>query len=83
MERSYPPTMAGRLFKKEWLSLHSWLMKRVKKEGAMTTRHLVDPELVAMLDQFPAVAFTDETLGQARAMIQEMNSQTPPGLPDR
>ncbi|HTI14508.1 MAG TPA: alpha/beta hydrolase [Dictyobacter sp.] len=38
----------------------------------MTTRHLVDPELVALLDQIPApVAFTAETLKQARATISQ------------
>lgn len=34
----------------------------------MTTRHLVDPELVAILDQIPAPALTAETLRQIRAM---------------
>lgn len=47
----------------------------------MTTKHLVDPELVAMLDQFPALELTAETLGQIRAMMQAMRSQTPPNLP--
>jgi acetyl esterase/lipase len=47
----------------------------------MTTNHLVDPELVAMLDQFPALELTAETLGQIRAMMQAMRSQTPPNLP--
>jgi acetyl esterase/lipase len=47
----------------------------------MTTKHLVDPELVAMLDQFPALELTAETLGQVRAMMQAMRSQTPPNLP--
>jgi acetyl esterase/lipase len=47
----------------------------------MTTKHLVDPELVAMLDQFPALELTAETLGQTRAMMQAMRSQTPPNLP--
>jgi hypothetical protein len=28
----------------------------------MTTRHLVDPELVAILDTFPALTLTSETL---------------------
>lgn len=40
----------------------------------MTTRHLVDPELVAMLDQFPTLELTDATLGQVRAMMQALNS---------
>lgn len=34
----------------------------------MTTRHLVDPELVAILDQILAPALTAETLRQIRAM---------------
>ena len=32
----------------------------------MTTRHLVDPELVAMLDVFPSVTFTPESLALIR-----------------
>ena len=31
----------------------------------MTTRHLVDPELVPMLDQFPVWQFTREALRRA------------------
>ncbi len=42
----------------------------------MTTRHLVDPELVAILDQLPTSALTTETLRQIRAM----RSQTPVDL---
>lgn len=34
----------------------------------MTTRHLVDPELVAILDQIPTPVLTAETLRQIRAM---------------
>ncbi|GCE08531.1 alpha/beta hydrolase [Dictyobacter aurantiacus] len=34
----------------------------------MTTRHLVDPELVALLDLIPATAPSAENLGQIRAM---------------
>ena len=34
----------------------------------MTTRHLVDPELVALLDQIPASIITSENLRQIRAM---------------
>lgn len=48
----------------------------------MTTKHLVDPELVAMLDLFPTLELSDETLGQVRAMMREMNSQMLPGLPE-
>ncbi|HLZ63636.1 MAG TPA: alpha/beta hydrolase fold domain-containing protein, partial [Ktedonosporobacter sp.] len=43
----------------------------------MTTKHLVDPELVALLDQIPASVLTAETLGQTRAMI----SRAPANLP--
>jgi acetyl esterase/lipase len=47
----------------------------------MTSRHLVDPELVAMLDHFPTLELTDESLGQVRAMLQAMTTQTPPNAP--
>ncbi len=43
----------------------------------MTTRHLVDPELVALLDQVSASVLTVETLAQTRAMI----SHAPANLP--
>ena len=58
-------------------------MKRIttnnnmNKDSTMTTRHLVDPELVAILDQIPAPVLTTETLGQIRAM----SSQASAGLP--
>ena len=49
----------------------------------MTTRQLVDPELVAMLDVFPAINFTTESLPQTRAFLQEMMStQTPVDHPE-
>jgi acetyl esterase/lipase len=47
----------------------------------MTTRQLVDPELVAMLDQFPPLQLTDETLGRIRAMTAAMSAQMLPNLP--
>jgi acetyl esterase/lipase len=47
------------------------------KECRMTTRHLVDPELVAILDQIPAPVLTAETLRQIRAM----SPQAPADLP--
>ncbi len=47
----------------------------------MNTRHLVDPELVAILDTFPAIELTAETLAQVRAMMDEMRSQMAPNLP--
>lgn len=46
----------------------------------MTTRHLVDPELVAALDAFPALEFTPETLPLIRAALKEW--PTPEDLPD-
>ena len=45
----------------------------------MTTRHLVDPELVAMLDASPALTLTSETLPLIRA---EMAALAPVDLPD-
>lgn len=45
----------------------------------MTTRHLVDPELVAMLDIFPAVTLNSETLPLIR---KEMATLAPEDLPD-
>src|SRR3954463_10706615 len=38
------------------------------KEGMMTTKHLVDPELVPILDLIPATVLTAEILPQVRAM---------------
>ncbi len=43
----------------------------------MTTRHLVDPELVALLDQVPVSVLTAETLGRARAMISQASTNLP------
>src|SRR4051794_41848845 len=40
----------------------------------MDTRHLVDPELAPVLDQFPTLQFTPEILPQVRAMTAEMNA---------
>src|SRR6266699_2809307 len=37
----------------------------------MTTRHLVDPELVAILDSFPALTLTSETLPLIRTTLKE------------
>ncbi len=51
----------------------------------MTTRHLVDPELVAMLDMFPTLELTNEAVVQMRAMTQAMSAQmlpNPPQFPD-
>jgi acetyl esterase/lipase len=38
----------------------------------LTTRHLVDPELAPVLDMFPALALTPESLPLIRASSQEM-----------
>ena len=43
----------------------------------MTTRHLVDPELAALLDQIPATVLTDEILGQIRAMRPQATADVP------
>ncbi len=48
----------------------------------MTTRHLVDPEIIPMLEMFPEITLTTETLPQTRAMLNEMNAQALAGLPD-
>ena len=47
----------------------------------MTSRHLVDRELVAMLDSFPSLELTDETVRQMRTMMKEMRSQMAANLP--
>jgi acetyl esterase/lipase len=47
------------------------------KENPMTTRHLVNPELVAMLDTFPTLHLTAESVQQTRSFFDEvMKSQT-------
>src|SRR5260370_30898009 len=81
MGRSCPLTTAGLLCKREYPSLYHSFLESSEKEGPMTTRQLVDPELVAMLDQFPPLELTDETLGQIRAMTAAMSSQLLPNLP--
>jgi acetyl esterase/lipase len=47
----------------------------------MTSKHLVDLELVAMLDQFPNLKLTNEAVVQMRAMMKEMQSQMIANLP--
>ena len=47
----------------------------------MDTRHLVDPELTPVLDQFPSLHFTPETLPQVRAMLAEQFAQMRALLP--
>ena len=41
----------------------------------MTTKHLVDPEILPMLDMFPGLNLTRESLSQMRALLKEMNAQ--------
>ena len=48
----------------------------------MTTRHLVDPELAAVLDMFPALNLTTESLSQVRASLKELSTETRVDLPD-
>jgi hypothetical protein len=36
----------------------------------MTTMHLVDPELIPMLDVFPSLVLNDESLLQTRAVLE-------------
>lgn len=48
----------------------------------MTTRNLVDPELVEMLDQFPVLTLTTESLPHMRALLAELARQPPAELPD-
>lgn len=48
----------------------------------MTTRHLVDHEIVAMLDLFPQVEFTAETVPQIRAEFAELLKGQTEGLAD-
>lgn len=48
----------------------------------MTTRHLVDPELVAILDTFPALTLTPESLPLIRTSLKEMYNQRPADWPD-
>jgi acetyl esterase/lipase len=47
----------------------------------MTTKHLVDPELAALLDQIPATTLTNENLRQIRAMSPRAAADLPQ-LPD-
>jgi acetyl esterase/lipase len=47
----------------------------------MDTRHLVDPELVPILDQVPTFPLTMATLPQARAAFAEWLARLEPSLP--
>lgn len=46
----------------------------------MTTRHLVDPELLPMLDMFPALEIAPGTLAAIRAGMDQMSKASP--IPD-
>lgn len=47
----------------------------------MDTRHLVDPELLPMLDQFPAMALRDDNLAASRAAMAALGAgEIPPGV---
>ncbi len=48
----------------------------------MTTKYLVDPEIVAILDVFPSFQFTAEDLPRIRAEAAAMGAQMASGLPD-
>ncbi|GCE22151.1 alpha/beta hydrolase [Dictyobacter kobayashii] len=47
-----------------------------------TSKHLVDPEIMGLLDILPPLDLTNETLAQTRAMLSEMNAQLLTGLPE-
>lgn len=48
----------------------------------MTTKHLVDPEIIAMLDVFPSFQFTAEDLPRIRAELATMATEVASGLPE-
>ena len=48
----------------------------------MTTRHLVDPELVALLDTFPMPTLTTESVVFMRATLKEMQTQASVDVPE-
>ncbi len=47
----------------------------------MTTRHLVDPEIAPMLELFPALVLTDESLPLVRAGLADMLAQMAGDVP--
>ncbi|HTK09351.1 MAG TPA: alpha/beta hydrolase [Ktedonobacteraceae bacterium] len=49
---------------------------------ATTTRHLVDPEIISMLDMFPPLNLSVESLPQMREVLNEMNAQVLATLPE-
>ena len=48
----------------------------------MTTRRLVDPEIVALIDRFPRWQFSPETLPRIRADWATLSARRASGLPD-
>jgi acetyl esterase/lipase len=48
----------------------------------MTTRNLVDPELVPQLDRFPVLTLTPESLPHMRALLAELSNQPSADMPD-
>jgi acetyl esterase/lipase len=49
----------------------------MNERSTMTTRHLVDPELIAILDQIPTTKLTTEILGRIRAMSAQARPDSP------
>ena len=47
----------------------------------MTTKHLIDPEIVAMLDIFPRLQFTPDALPQVRADLAAMGATMAAAVP--
>ncbi len=47
-----------------------------------STRHLVDPEILPILDMFPGITLSSETLAQTRAGFDAMNAQTLANVPE-
>lgn len=53
-------------------------MVKLMGEVALETRHLVDPELLPMLDVFPALTISRETLAETRATVAQLFEQMQP-----
>ena len=53
-------------------------MVKLMGEVALETRHLVDPELLSMLDVFPALTISQETLAETRATVAQLFEQMQP-----
>lgn len=48
----------------------------------MKTRHLIDPELLPMVDNFPAVRWEEGTLAEVRALMEQIGAAIPtPDVP--